>query len=168
MHLWLSLNLFFILFILFILDSVVRTLSECRENLPKWGSCQRRLCWKSFRIMGGFSNNTETQRWLPGKSELETQRQATQHDCLSRWWAMGRWGLIKCAERNIIFCTEPEIKIKKCGKESTLFNRLRKHSFGGLGADIYTDFLRVDFFFCGKVGCCRLFQRLNWGSPFSL
>jgi hypothetical protein len=30
---------------------------------------------------------------------------------------------------------EPAFKTKKCGKESTLFNSIHKHSFGGLGAD---------------------------------
>ncbi len=48
----------------------------------------------------------------------------------------------------LIVSTELEIKIKKCAKETTLFNRLHKHSFGGLGADTLT-FLRVDSFFWG-------------------
>ncbi len=101
--------------------------------------------------------------WLSGKSEPETQRQATQHDCMPRLWAMGRWELIKCAEGNIIFCTEPVFKIKKCGKESTLFNRIHKHSFGGLGADTLT-FLRVNSFFWGS-GVLTAFSKAELGLP---
>ncbi len=45
--------------------------------------------------------------------------------------------------------TSPELvlKIKKCGNESTLSNRILTHNCGGLGADTCTDILykRVGF-----------------------
>jgi hypothetical protein len=66
---------------------------------------------------------------------------------------------------------EPVFKTKQCGKESTLFNCLYKHSFGGLGADTLTFCESTPF--SGEVGGgggvgCRLFQKLNCGSLFSL
>jgi len=48
------------------------------------------------------------------------------------------------AGREFILILEPLLKTKKCVKESTLFNHIHKHNFGGLGTD--TDFLQVDSF----------------------
>ncbi len=47
---------------------------------------------------------------------------------------------------------EPVFKTKQCGKESTLFICLHKHSFGGLGADTCTQTFCESFPFSGKVG----------------
>ncbi len=57
------------------------------------------------------------------------------------------------AGREFILILEPLLKTKKCVKESTLFNHIHKHNFGGLGTDTLTfckstPFITISWIFC--------------------